>query len=118
MQDIGPICRDFPRLPDDIEVIRVVKHYKLGDNDVGTKAFFVRKTVVLNALQWLKTYNNVYKDINIDENRLNWIENGVEQELPMNVLTDNTKDDVSFWIHFPYWKYYPKLCVMKLPYVY
>ena len=34
----------------------------------------------------MKRYNKLYADINIDENNLNWIEDGTEQQLPPSII--------------------------------
>ena len=87
-QEIGKLCMTLPRVPDDVRLIRVVKKFRLEDNSVGTKAFSVRRQVVLDALRWLKKYNVLYKDIVIEENNLSWIEDGVEQQFPATEVDD------------------------------
>ncbi len=49
-QDIGEICMKLPRLPADVEAIRVIRRFKLEGGEIGVKTFSVRKTVVLAAL--------------------------------------------------------------------
>ena len=44
--------------------------------------------MVLDALEWLKTYNTEYKDIIISESNLNWMENAEEQVLPPALLDE------------------------------
>lgn len=60
----------LPRLPADVEAIRVIRRFKLEGGEIGVKTFSVRKTVVLAALRWLKEYNIIYKDIEIAEENL------------------------------------------------
>ena len=81
-----PICTTLPRLPDDVHFIKVVKKYLREGGEVASKSFTVRKQVVLDALKWLKEYNVEYKNIEIKESNLNWIENNESQELPPSLL--------------------------------
>jgi hypothetical protein len=70
-QDITDVCKKLPRLPSDVSLVRVVKHFKLPDGEISSKSFSVRKQEVLQALRWLKEYNRLYKDIDIVEDNLN-----------------------------------------------
>jgi hypothetical protein len=81
-QDIRTVCLELPRLPSSVTVIRVIKHFKIDDGEIASKSFSIRKAEVLAALRWLKLYNVHYKDIEILEKNTDWIENGVEQQLP------------------------------------
>jgi hypothetical protein len=87
-QEIGEVCMKLPRMPDAVEVIRVVRKFVLDGGEIGVKTFSVRKDVVLAALRWLKEYNILYKDIEIAEENLDWIVDGVEQELPGEIHTE------------------------------
>jgi hypothetical protein len=102
-QDVSSVYRTLPRLPEDVLVVRVIKRFKLGNGEVSSKSFKIRKKVVLNALLWLKRFNIQYKHIAICEDNLNWIENGIEQELPAtvcqvevepNLLASATDEDI------------------------
>jgi len=75
-------------MPDDVHVIRVVRRFLLDGGEIGVKTFSVRKYVVLAALRWLKENNILYKDIEIAEENLNWIVDGVEQLLPGEIHTE------------------------------
>ena len=78
----------LPRMPHDVQVIRVVRKFVLEGGEIGVKTFSVRNNVVLAALRWLKENNILYKDIEIAEENLVWIEDGVEQELPGKIHTE------------------------------
>ena len=54
--------KDFPRIPKEIEVLKVKKQ---GQNDTS-KDFVVRRYKVQNALNFLKTNNPAFADIIID----------------------------------------------------
>src|SRR5687767_3398735 len=86
VQDISPVCTILPRLPDDIQFVKVVKKYLVEVGEVASKTFTVRKQVVLDALKWLKEYNVKYKDVEIKESNLDWIEDNDSQELPPSVI--------------------------------
>jgi hypothetical protein len=85
-QDITEICNVLPRLPDNVQLIKVVKKYFEEGGEIASKSFTVRKQVVLDALKWLKEYNLEYKNIEIKESNLDWIENGDSQELPPSLI--------------------------------
>jgi hypothetical protein len=92
-QDIGELCMKLPRMPKDVEVVRIVRKFVLEGGEIGVKTFSVRKKVVLAALQWLKENNIIYKDIEIAEENLDWIEDGVEQELPGEIHYEHEKKE-------------------------
>ena len=74
-QDIKTICYILPRLPSDVQIVKIVRKFKSANNETGSKTFSIRKDKVLNALKWLQKYNIQYKHIQIDENNLNWMGN-------------------------------------------
>ena len=80
-QDVGSIAKILPKLPDQVKFIQVIRKYRDKKGEEGEKMFIIRKKETLNALRWLKRYNHHYRDVEIDEDRLNWI-NGEEAELP------------------------------------
>ena len=43
-------------------------------------------------MKWLKEYNIDYKDIEIKESNLDWIEDGVSQELPPSIIQMDYND--------------------------
>jgi hypothetical protein len=90
-QDIGEICMKLPRVPGNVEVIRIVRKFVLDGGEVGVKTFSVRREVVLAALRWLKKNNKIYQDIEIAEENLDWITDGVEQELPGKIHYEEEK---------------------------
>ena len=65
-QDINEPAQIFPRLPEEINIIKVRKR---GRNDTS-KDFRVRRYRVQNALIWLKENNPVYSDIFISQERV------------------------------------------------
>src|SRR5688500_12089775 len=85
-QDISSICTVLPRLPDDVQFVKVVKKYLQEGGEISSKMFLVRKKAVLDAMEWLKEYNVEYANIEIKESNLDWIENSNEQELPAHLI--------------------------------
>jgi hypothetical protein len=81
-QRIADIANKLPRLPADVTHVKMVRSFRNEDNEIGTKAFVIRRHVVLRALRWLKRFNVNYKDIEIDEANLDWMEGQDEAELP------------------------------------
>ena len=80
------MCTILPRLPDDIQLVKVVKKYLQKGGEIASKTFTVRKQVVLDALEWLKEYNVEYIHIEIKESNLDWIEDNDSQELPPSLI--------------------------------
>ena len=100
-QDISDVCKELPRLPNNVSFIRVIKYFKIDDGELSSLSFSIRREKVLRALYWLKKYNVQYEDINIVEENLDWIENQEEQQLTptilktsaSNVITPNDEED-------------------------
>jgi hypothetical protein len=40
----------------------MIRSFKGEEGEFGVKSFFVRWTAVLRALNWLKKYNQIYKE--------------------------------------------------------
>ena len=76
----------YPDYLDDVHFIKVVKTYLQEGGEIASKTFTIRKQVVLDALKWLKEYNVEYKNIEIKESNLDWIENKESQELPPSLI--------------------------------
>jgi hypothetical protein len=66
-QEVNEPAKIFPRLPKEIEVLKVNKQ---GQKDTS-KDFVVRRYKVQNALNFLKTNNPAFADILIDIDRIN-----------------------------------------------
>jgi hypothetical protein len=91
-QDMTALCQTLPRLPNNVETVRVIKRYKAEFGEIGTKTFSIRKKEVIEALVWLKQYNTEYRDITIVQSNLDWIV-GDEAVLPASIATDTTVKD-------------------------
>lgn len=56
--------------------------------------FSIRKNKVLNALKWLKCYNQEYQEFEIEKDNLNWIpDNKCEAELPIEGQSFGFEED-------------------------
>jgi hypothetical protein len=87
-QEVNEPAKIFPRLPNEINLIRV---RRIGKNETS-KDYSVRSFKVQNALLFLKQNNPAYSDIIISQERLNSLpEDG---ELP-NILTVQCNDITS-----------------------
>lgn len=62
--NVQNIATILPNLPDDLPLI------KINSDDSNSAHFHVRKNKVLEALTWLKTHNPLYKNIVIDNERI------------------------------------------------
>ena len=75
-QDVNEFLVRLPRDKDDTTVLKVVQSIRAemgNETAVSLKCFIVRKREVYRALEFLKEYNPLYADIEIDRNALNWI---------------------------------------------
>ena len=84
-QQLESVCKTLPRLPEEVSTVKLIKTYTNSSGITANRVFTVRKTKVLAALRWLKTHNPEYADIEIAEERLNWMGNATEMELPSTV---------------------------------
>ena len=84
-QAVEEICTILPRLPEHVNAISVVKQFKTKDDSPSSMVFRIRKDKVLQALRWLKKYNKVYKDIEIQETNLGWMGDKDEMDLDVAV---------------------------------
>lgn len=94
-QDIPSFSKVLPRLPQDCNLLKVIKRYKDVNGDIQSKAFSIRKKNVLLALHWLKEFNNVFEDILIDESNLSWMGESQEKYLPANIQHKTFNEDFS-----------------------
>ena len=84
-QAVNEICTILPRLPEHVNAISVVKQFKTKEDSPSSMVFRIRKDKVLQALRWLKKYNKVYKDIEIQETNLGWMGDKDEMDLDVAV---------------------------------
>ena len=84
IQDTQEVCNELPRKS--CSVVKIVKH--IDDNGVSmTKNFSVNKNRVLKALKWLKIHHRYYKDIEIKEENLSWMNGINECEMSVETIT-------------------------------
>ena len=83
-QDITTFATRLPRLPKELDILTVRKEG--SGSDSTHRDFRVKKSVVLNALFWLKQYNKYYRKIDIDYNDLN---NFQKMEIYLTYLASN-----------------------------
>ena len=67
-QDISELATVLPRLPHELQYVFVRRATQR--HSTNQKSFKVRRSVVLEALNWLKTNNEFYRDIVIDQSRI------------------------------------------------
>lgn len=96
-QDISSITRVLPRLPSEVSIIKVIRDSKTRYGNELKKAFSVDRRRVMKALLWLKKYNCLYKDIEIDESRLGWMGNCNTRELNsiMTISSESSQEDIN-----------------------
>ena len=97
-QDLGEVCHVFPRLPTDVKVVKMVRHYIDGEGDEETQIYKVRREKVLTALHWLKKHHKEYAndpDLVIDECNLDWMGNKQEADLKGLISLEATTEKAS-----------------------
>ena len=95
-QELGEVCHVFPRLPSDVKVVKMVRHYVGCDGDDQTQVYKVRKDKVLAALYWLKKHHKEYandEDLVIDEGNLDWMKGKNEVDLKGVIDLEATTSD-------------------------
>jgi len=87
----------LPRLPSEVSIIKVIRDSKTRYGNELKKAFSVDRRRVMKALLWLKKYNCLYKDIEIDESRLGWMGNCNTRELNsiMTISSESSQEDIN-----------------------
>ena len=85
IQDITSVCRDLPRKT--LDIVKVIRYQKRDDSTQITN-LKVRRKKVLDALYWLKEHNKYYKDININQENLDWMDNEQECELNASIINE------------------------------
>ncbi|KAK3104656.1 hypothetical protein FSP39_007268 [Pinctada imbricata] len=85
-QDINEPAQIFPRLPKEINIIKVCRQ---GKNNTS-KTFRVRRYKIQNALIWLKRNNPAYVDIIISQERLNELPIDGDIDIPTIECNENT----------------------------
>ena len=88
-QKVSDVCYVLPRLPTDVNLIKVIKKYNDSTGQVDTKTFTIRKDKVLAALRWYKQY----REVEICEANLTWMSTN-EDELPAVKQDESKIDDV------------------------
>ncbi len=106
-QDISSIAKVLPRLPSEVQVLKVIRENTNKSGESSTKALTVNHECVIKALKWLHQYNPLYKDIIIDESRMNWM--GGKNSCQFNdsaILKGDSEnnfiDDESFFLHLSF----------------
>lgn len=69
-QRVTEVMSVLPRLPENVNLVKMVRNFRAQDGSTGTKAFVIRRHVVLAALHWLVKYNPLYREITIQESNL------------------------------------------------
>ena len=86
LQAIEEVCSVLPRFPADVHVVNYVQTYVQEIGGVfKTKQYRINRGRVIRALEWLKKYNKVYSDIEIDKSRLDWMGDNDEGNLLSSV---------------------------------
>jgi hypothetical protein len=82
-QRVSDVITTLPRLPDDVKLVKMVRNFRKKDGETGTKAFVIRRPVVMNALYWLVQHNRVYREeVTINLSNMEWMGDNDEMELP------------------------------------
>jgi hypothetical protein len=72
----------------------MVRSFKGEEGEFGVKSFFVRQAAILHALNWLKKYNQIYKQsVTINESNLDWMDGADKAELPSTDVVAPEKEE-------------------------
>ena len=74
-QDVEGFVNTLPWEKNDIVMLEVLKSVRgeIGSNEERIETYKVRKSLIGNALCWLKEFNIEYKDVTIDMTALDWL---------------------------------------------
>jgi hypothetical protein len=88
------IAYTLPRLPKDVNIVRVARSGRKANQEHELKVFKVRRFVVMAALTWLVKFNCQYRDLNvcIDEGNLNWMDGADSSLLPVRYSAESNND--------------------------
>ena len=81
-QRLESICTELPRLPSEVNSVKLLRKYQNESGETVSKLMTIRKEKVLKALQWLVEYNEEYRDVKILESNLDWMGDDKERDLP------------------------------------
>jgi len=84
-QNVQSVCNTLPRLPLEVTMLKVIHttQKEIGP-EFHSKIYEVRKMKVMTALRWLKHFSKAYKDIEIAETKLDWMEGADTGILPVH----------------------------------
>jgi len=94
-KDITEVCHVFPRLPEDVKAVKMVRHYKDSNGEENTQVYRVRKDKVLAALRWLRIHHREYAndpDFKIAEEIFDWMEGENEKNLEGVITLESSSD--------------------------
>lgn len=93
-QRVQDLYTTLPRLPNSATFVKMVRSFKGEEGEFGVKSFFVRRAAILHALNWLKKYNQIYKQsVTINESNLDWMDGAEEAELPSTDVVAPEKEE-------------------------
>jgi hypothetical protein len=92
-QALKDVVVELPRLPEDVNMIRLIRNYADKEGVARSKSFVVHRGKVLEVLRWLIKHNVVYREhVRLVESNLDWLGDAEEGELPG--IKDGCKIDV------------------------
>ena len=94
-QDLSEVCHKFPRLPETVNAVKMVRHYSDSSGVENTQVYSVRREKVLAALRWLGKYHREYAtddDFEIVEENFSWMGDESEKDLQGVINLEATSD--------------------------
>ena len=92
--NLEPICSILPRLPEEMKTV-LVKLKRRLHYDSSYMYDYIRPQVVMRALLWLKAHNPLYKDVEINHNWFEELEESSEKYFDTVKDTDAADSDGS-----------------------
>jgi len=96
MQDVNHVATRLPKLPTEVNAIKMIRSFTDMNGTNQVKVFIVNKSRVLRALHWLVKYHRDYHqafqagELTIDETAMDWMTGAEEAELPTITLENST----------------------------
>ena len=82
-QALKDVIVELPKLPKDVDMVRLIRNYADKEGTVKSKYFTVRREKVMEALRWLVKHNDIYRQyVRVVEDNLSWMGEAEEAELP------------------------------------
>jgi len=92
-QNIDKICNIFPRMPSEVTMVKVIRKSTDKNGNIVNRAFNINRKKVLDALEFLKEHNILYRDIIIEKENFSWMKDKLECMLPSVITIESSETE-------------------------